>query len=113
MIDAVAEAITTDMNVRDALTADIFHPGPDDPGLGALEHAFGRIRDAAPAYAKLDKARRDGRLAKDQVTAMTAVALGEGILTKTESELIEEAERLRDAVIQVSNFAPDEYDRLR
>jgi acyl-CoA dehydrogenase len=112
-IDAVAEAITTDMNVRDALTADIFHPGPDDPGLGALEHAFGRIRDAAPAYAKLDKARRDGRLAKDQVTAMTAVALGEGILTKTESELIEEAERLRDAVIQVSNFAPDEYDRLR
>jgi acyl-CoA dehydrogenase len=112
-IDAVAEAVTTDMDVRDTLTADIFIPGPADPGLGALEHAFRRILDAAPARAKLDKARRDGRLAKDHVSAMTTAALDAGILSSTEGELIAEAERLRDAVIQVSNFDPDEYDQLR
>ncbi|MDA1090163.1 MAG: acyl-CoA dehydrogenase [Proteobacteria bacterium] len=112
-IDAVAEAMTTDMDVRGALTADIFVPGPDDPGLGALEHAFLRILAAAPARAKLDQARRDGRLAKNTVSAMTQAALDAGIVSKEESGLIEEAERLRDAVIQVSDFDPDSYNTLR
>ena len=44
---------------------------------------------------------------------MTTAALDAGILSSTEGELIAEAERLRDAVIQVSNFDPDEYDQLR
>ena len=37
-IDAVAEAITTNIEARNAVTAEIFIPGPDDPGLGALEN---------------------------------------------------------------------------
>ena len=44
---------------------------------------------------------------------MITAALDAGILSSTEGELIAEAERLRDAVIQVSNFDPDEYDQLR
>jgi acyl-CoA dehydrogenase len=112
-IDAVAEAMTTDMDVRDALTADIFIPGPDDPGLGRLDHAFARIRAAAPVRAKLEQARRDGRLAKDSVTAMTIAAVAEGIVSETERTLIERAERLRDEVIQVSEFDPVAYGALR
>ena len=73
-IDAVAELVTTNMEFRDILTGDIFVPGPDDPGLGALEHAFGGIRAAAPARAKLDKARRDGKLTKDTPAAMASAA---------------------------------------
>jgi hypothetical protein len=109
----VAEAITTDMDVRDALTADIFVPGPDDPGLGRQDHAFARIRAAAPVRAKIEQARRDGRLAKDSVTAMAASAVSEGILSETECALIEQVERLRDEVIQVSEFDPVSYGALR
>ncbi len=112
-IDAVAEAITTDMDVRDALTADIFVPGPDDPGLGRLDHAFAKIRTAAPIRAKLEQARRDGRLAKDSVTAMATAAAREGILSESERAQIEQAEHLRDDVIQVSEFDPVAYGALR
>lgn len=112
-IDAVAEAITTDMDVRDALTADIFAPGPHDPGLGSLEHALANIRAAAPARAKLESARRGGRLTKDSVAAMAIAATREGILSETEGALIDRAERLRDEVIQVSDFDPVAYGELR
>lgn len=112
-IDAVAEAITTNMEVRDALTADIFIPGPDDPGLGALEHAFASTLAAAPARRKLDQARRDGKLAKDNVIAMMNVAVDAGILSQAERALIEEAEQLRDAIIQVSDFDEVTYNQLK
>ncbi len=112
-IDAVAEAVTTDMDLRDALTAHIFAAGPNDPGLGKLDHAFAKIRATAPVRAKLDQARRDGRLAKDSVAAMAIAAAAEGILSETEHVQIEEAERLRDDVIQVSDFDPVAYGEMR
>ena len=112
-IDAVAEAITTDMDVRDALTGDIYIPGPNDPALGKLEHAFAKIRAAAPARAKLELARRDGRLAKDSTAAMAIAAAREGILSDQERTLIEETEALRDDVIAVSDFNPISYGELR
>ncbi len=112
-IDAVAEAITTNMATRDAVTADIFVPGPEDIGLGALEHAFARTLAAGPARGKLDQARRDGKLAKDNVIAMMNAAVDAGILSAAERTLIEEAEHLRDAIIQVSDFDPVTYDQLK
>lgn len=111
-INAVAEAMTADMDVRQALSGDIYAPNPNSPGLGALEYAFTRILEAAPARAKLEQARRDGKLRKDRVSAMVNVALSTDILTKEEATLIEEAETLRDAVIQVSNFNPVSYSEL-
>ena len=101
------------MEVRDILTGNIFVPGPDDPGLGALEHAFSSIRAAAPARAKLEKARRDGKLTKDTPTAIASAALGKRILTDEEHALIIEADRLRNNVIQVSDFDPVSYSALR
>jgi len=112
-INAVAKAMTTDMDVRQALSGDIYAPPPTSPGLGALEHAFTRVLDAAPARAKLDQARRDGKLAKDSVSAMVQAALSAGILTTEEATLLNEAETHRDSVIQVSNFDPASYDELR
>ncbi|MBL6931468.1 MAG: acyl-CoA dehydrogenase [Rhodospirillales bacterium] len=111
-IDAVALAMTTDMDIRQSLTADIYHPGPNDRGLGALDHAYARILAAAPAREKLEGARRDGSLKKDTILIMTDNAVGQGILTETEAARLKEAEILRDAVIQVSDFDPDAYGRL-
>ena len=112
-IDAVAEAITTNMEARNAVTAEIFIPGPDDPGLGALEHVFSRTLAAGPARNKLDQARREGKLAEDNVIAMTNDAFKEGILSEEEKTLIEEVEQLREAIIQVSDFDQVTYDQLK
>jgi len=111
-IDAVAEAMISDPQLRQSLSGDIFHPGPDSPGLGALEYAFTRILEAAPARAKLDKARRDGYLEKNTVQTMASMAIKQDIISQAEASLIEEAEILRNAVIQVSDFDPDTYDAL-
>ncbi|MDP6258902.1 MAG: acyl-CoA dehydrogenase [Rhodospirillales bacterium] len=112
-IDAVAEAITTNIESRNAVTAEIFIPGPDDPGLGALEHVFSRTLAAGPARNKLDQARREGKLAEDNVIAMTNDAFREGILSEAEKTLIEEVEQLREAIIQVSDFDQVTYDQLK
>ena len=112
-IDAVAEAITTNIEARNAVTAEIFIPGPDDPGLGALEHVFSRTLAAGPARNKLDQARREGKLAEDNVIAMTNEAVKEGILSEAEKTLIEEVEQLREAIIQVSDFDQVTYDQLK
>jgi len=112
-IDAVAEAITTNIEARNAVTAEIFIPGPDDPGLGALEHVFTRTLAAGPARNKLDQARREGKLADDNVIAMTNEAVKEGILSEAEKTLIEEVEQLREAIIQVSDFDQVTYDQLK
>ena len=112
-IDAVAEAITTNIEARNAVTAEIFIPGPDDPGLGALEHVFTRTLAAGPARNKLDQARREGKLAEDNVIAMANDAVKEGILSEAEKILIEEVEQLREAIIQVSDFDQVTYDQLK
>ena len=112
-IDAVAEAITTNIEARNAVTAEIFIPGPDDPGLGALEHVFSRTLAAGPARNKLDQARREGQLPEDKVIAMTNDAVKEGILSEAEKTLIEEVEQLREAIIQVSDFDQVTYDQLK
>lgn len=112
-IDALAQAVTSDPDLRQAISGDIYRPAPDSPGLGALEHAFNQIRAAQPARAKLDQARRDGRLEKGPVQTMASLALKEGIISSAEAAQIDEAETLREAFIQVSDFDPDTYDRLR
>ncbi|NQW01363.1 MAG: DUF1974 domain-containing protein, partial [Rhodospirillales bacterium] len=111
-IDAVAEAMTTDPDLRQALTGDIYHPAPDSPGLGALDHAFAHLLAAAPARARLEQARRDGHLKKDTVRAMADAARKADLISKAEAALINEAEDLREAVIQVSAFEPDAYKAL-
>ncbi len=103
-LDAVVEAMTTNGPVRQSLTADIFHPGPDSPGLGALEHAFNKVLAAEPARAKLDQARRDGRLEKATLHLMIDAARQQGLVSATEAALIKEAEALCEQVIQVADF---------
>ena len=47
------------------------------------------------------------------ILIMASVALGEGTLTDEENALIIDADRLRNDVIQVSDFDPDSYSELR
>ncbi len=112
-IEACAELILSDRDARNAITNDIYLPAADDPGLGALEGALDKVLAAGSARAKLDKARREGRIAKGLPAEMTAAAAKAGILNDDDVALLEGAEEARDAIIQVSDFAPGVYDGLR
>ncbi len=112
-IDAVAEAVLYDAKARDELCAGLYQPAANDPGMGALEHALKHVIAASPARDKLEKARKEGRLDKGTPVQMARAALGLGILSNEEGALIERAEELRDAVIQVSDFDPDAYAQLK
>ena len=56
---------------------------------------------------------RDAVAIRLRPIAMTSVAIKEDILSQAEAALIEEAEALRDAVIQVSDFDTVSYGELR
>lgn len=111
-INAVAEAVITDPEVRQALSGDIYAPASSSPGLGALENAYVHILEAAPARAKLEQARRDGKLTKGNIADMVQAAVSSDILTEAEATLIQQAEKVRDSVIQVSNFDPASYGEV-
>ncbi len=111
--DAVAEAVLTDGKARDDLCAGIYLPASNSPGMGALEYALKQVTAAAPAREKLERARRDGRLDKGTPVEMARAAFDAGILNHEEGALIEKAEALRDAVIQVSDFDPAAYVELK
>jgi acyl-CoA dehydrogenase len=111
--DAVVDAVINYSDVRDALTGDIYIPGPHEPGLGALDAAYASVRAQAPARAKMDQARRAGHINKDAAPAMAEAALEKDIITSQEYGLIMEAEKLRDEVIQVSDFDPVLYEKMR
>ena len=112
-IDAVAEAVMSDGAARDDLCTGIYMPASNDPGMGALEHALKQVIAAAPAREKMEKARKDGRLKKASQIDMARAAFDAGILSHEEGALIENAEILRDAVIQVSDFDPAAYANLK
>ncbi len=111
--DGVVDAITNHSDVRDALTSDIYIPGPGEPGLGALDHAYTCVLTAGSAHSKVDQARRAGQLDKATTSEMAYQALEKGIISSLEHGLIIEAEMLREDVIQVSDFDPDSYNKMR
>ena len=112
-IEACAERVLSDQDARDAITNNIYLPAASDPGLGALDGALAAVLAAGPARAKLDKARREGKIAKTPPAEMAAAAAAAGIITSDDAALIESAEKARDAVIQVSDFDPAGYDGIR
>jgi len=112
-IEAAAEAVLFNDLSRTSITADIYIPKTDRPGLGYLEGALAAIKATAPARKKIDEARRSGKVAKASPTEMAQSTLDLGILTQDEFKAIEQAEQLRDAVVGVADFTPEVYSTLK
>jgi acyl-CoA dehydrogenase len=85
---AVARALLDDPAARDALTADIYRPSAQEPGLGRLEAALEKAVAALAVEAKIREAVRAGRLDR-------------------------EPDEAREEAIQVDAFDPKEYPGRR
>jgi acyl-CoA dehydrogenase len=110
---AVARALLDDPEAREVLTAGIYRPPADEPGLGHLEAALAKAVEALAVEAKIRSAVRAGRLDRAPGSELADRALEAGVISAEERKLIHEADEARDEVIRVDAFAAEDYLALR
>ena len=108
----VARDILEDREARRTLTADVFVPPPDEPGLGALEAALDKAVRALPVETKLRDAVRAGRLDRAPGYMLDDLGVAAGVISGEEYDLLNEARDARDEVIAVDAFDPVVYKTL-
>jgi acyl-CoA dehydrogenase len=108
----VARDILEDREARRTLTADVFVPPPDEPGLGALEAALDKAVRAIPVETKLRDAVRAGRLDRAPGYMLDDLGLAAGVISDAEYDLLNEARDARDEVIAVDAFDAQTYKTL-
>ncbi len=108
----VARDILEDREARRTLTADVFVPPPDEPGLGSLEAALDKAVRAVPIETKLRDAVRAGTLDRAPGYLLDDLGAAAGVITGDEYDLLNEARDARDEVIAVDAFEPDIYKTL-
>ena len=91
------------------LTADIFIPDADEPGLGRLEAALHLVVGAKDANAKVKDAVRAGTLDKEPLATLIERAGAQGVINADELISLQAAEAARDDVIQVDQFDPETH----
>jgi acyl-CoA dehydrogenase len=106
--DHIAELLINDMDMRAALTDDIYIPtNPDEP-LQVLENALQLVIKATPLEKMVKRAKRLGRIKKFDLEEAVAA----GVITDLEAEVIRNAHAARMKVIAVDDFAK-EYWQLK
>ncbi|MFI4969748.1 MAG: acyl-CoA dehydrogenase domain-containing protein, partial [Lysobacterales bacterium] len=108
----VARDILEDRDARRTLTADVFVPPADDPGLGALEAALDKAVRAIPIETKLRDAVRAGRLDRAPGYMLDDLGVAAGVISGAEYDLLNEARDARDEVIAVDAFDAQTYKTL-
>jgi acyl-CoA dehydrogenase len=100
----VAHAILDDDSLRGRLTEGIYLPPAAEPGLGSLEHALVKCKQALAIEGKIRAAIRKGVMDRAPGEALADVALAAGVITPEERARIREADEAREEVIQVDSF---------
>ena len=111
-IDAVADVLLNDADARKAVTADIYSPEADQPGLGKLEAALLAVQAAKPVRDRIAGFVKDGAIPKGTPLDMAHGAYAADLISVQEMQTVVHAEHLRDQVIQVAQFSPEEYKAL-
>src|SRR5690606_15773796 len=109
----VARDILEDREARSTLTEDVFVPAGDQPGLGMLEAALDKAVGALPIETKLRDAVRAGTIDRAPGHMLDDIGLAAGVISQAEYDRLNEARDLRNAVIQVDAFTPEEFLELR
>ncbi|MCH8097982.1 MAG: acyl-CoA dehydrogenase [Proteobacteria bacterium] len=109
----VARGLLDGNEARLRMSADIFVPGAGEDGLGKLETALELVLAAQGIQKKIRDAVRSGDLEATPADTIAERAAAKGIVTADERRQTEEAEKARDAVIEVAAYDTDTYDSLK
>ncbi|MDX1763790.1 MAG: acyl-CoA dehydrogenase [bacterium] len=110
---AVARGLLEDRQACVTFTRDIYGPPADEPGLGRLEHALSHAVAALAVETKIRDAIRAGRLDRAPGDELLGLAVEAGIISEGERQQVLEADEVRNEVIQVDSFDPEEFSSLR
>jgi hypothetical protein len=105
----LAQLLVEDEETRLGLTADIYVPAEGEVGLPLLDAAWEAARAAELPRRMLREAQKAGRLPRKSEAEIVHLALEEGLLTEKEAKVLCRSHELREAVIQVDSFSPEEY----
>ncbi len=109
----VARGLLDGNEARLRLTADIYLPDAAEDGLGRLEAALALVVSAQDVDRKIRQATRTGALDAEPPDTLARRAADRGIISAEDHRRLAEAERARDAVIQVDAFDPETYRALK
>jgi len=110
---AVARLVVTDADARERLTSDVYHPRPDEPGLGKLEAACAKIVAAAPIERKIKDAIRAKKILDVDGCTLLEEARRAGVITEAEQRLACDAAAAREDIIQVDAFDAAAFLKLK
>jgi acyl-CoA dehydrogenase len=108
---AAARTIQQPGEQFDRLMEHVYLPGPDEPGLGRILHAFRLVTATAPIVRRIAKAQKQGTLARGRPQDMLEQAVAAKVISQAEADQIAAAEAARLQAIEVDDFAPEEYTR--
>ncbi|MCU7936346.1 MAG: acyl-CoA dehydrogenase [Candidatus Thiodiazotropha sp. (ex Dulcina madagascariensis)] len=100
----VARILLSPGEVRDRLTQGIYTTDDPQHRVGQLERALIAVAAATPHEKTLRRAKRAGQLKSRDIQSLIEEAIGLGILSDSDREALEEADRLRNQIIQVNTF---------
>jgi acyl-CoA dehydrogenase len=93
---------------RDRLTAGIYLPSDEQDAVGALEAALASTLACEPLQARLDEARKAGKLKALEELLRIVEARDTGIISAEQALQLQRDYALRRKVIMVDDFAPEE-----
>ncbi len=105
----IASLILSDTDQRQRLTEGIFVPNDPNQQLARLERAFHAVKQAEAVEDKIRAAIKAKKMQRIKGPKAIAAALEAGVITKSESEALAQAELLRLDAIQVDDFSQEEY----
>ena len=105
----LARAVLEDDELRDRLTADMYLPAADAPGLGSLDAGREKMLAASPARKKLKQAIRSGKLTRRDEPDLLDTALEKGVLTEGERDAVRAALSAQEELVQVDAFNREDY----
>jgi acyl-CoA dehydrogenase len=100
----VARILLSPNPARERLTQGIYITEDQQQRAGQLEQALFAVHTAAPHEKTLRRAQRAGQLKSEELRNLVAEAVSLGILSESEKIALEEAQRLRNQIIQVNSF---------
>lgn len=107
--DEISGLLLDDLNIRDALTDDIFVPKDADESLVWLEDALQQVIKAAPLESLVKRAKRLGNIKKFDLD----LAVSCGVINDQEADVIRNAQLARLKVFAVDDFPPEYWQRKK
>ena len=98
-------------DARDRLTRGIYVPKDENDAIGALEAALLSAVECEPLNAKLNEARREGKLKAADARGRIREARDAGLINEEEVRMLERDHELSRKVIMVDDFDPGELQR--